>query len=104
MASSDADYDYALALQIQDMDTNKNRSEKSSNTKKLSALEKVTVPSPKGPIGIVDPYWELADPNPNVYELFMQFDSLFFDCILNDRGVSVKWSPRMTLYVLLSSI
>ena len=100
MATVDADRDYALALQIQDaIEPDKDKSENSVD-KKLNQLQKITVPSPKGPIGIVDPYWELADPNPNIYELFMMFDSLFFDGILNNRGVSVQWSPRMTLLVL----
>jgi len=48
-------------------------------------------------ISIVDNYWELADPNPNIHELFLQFDAMYFKNSLNNAGVEVKWSPRMTL-------
>ena len=48
-------------------------------------------------ISIVDNYWELADPNPNIYKLFRQFDAMYFKSSLSNSGVEVKWSPKMTL-------
>lgn len=58
---------------------------------------RVTLPSSLGPMCVADPRWEVADPTPNVHELFIQFDSIFFNGALNNRGVEVRWSPRMTL-------
>ena len=46
-------------------------------------------------LSIVDQTWELIDPVPNIHELFFQFNSAYFDSLLD--GVEVKWSPRMTL-------
>eukprot|EP00116_Pleurobrachia_bachei_P004725 sb/3464987/ len=43
----------------------------------------------------VDPSLELSDPNPNIHELFREFDKRFFWGKL--AAVEVKWSPRMTL-------
>ncbi|XP_002155651.2 DNA-dependent metalloprotease SPRTN isoform X1 [Hydra vulgaris] len=47
------------------------------------------------PLSIVDPAWELIDPIPDIRDLFVQFDSSFFEGKL--AGVEVKWSSRMTL-------
>ena len=46
-------------------------------------------------VSIVDEYWEYADPNPDIRELFVQFNDMFFDGLL--AGCEVKWSSRMTL-------
>lgn len=47
-------------------------------------------------VSVVDPSWELTDPNPDVRSLFLEFNDTYFwgklDC------VEVRWSPRMTLY------
>ena len=53
------------------------------------------------PVKIVDPLLELLDPIPNIHELFIEYDALFFKKVLNNHGVEVRWSPRMTLYVLV---
>ena len=58
---------------------------------------KIQVPSVRTDISIVDNYWELADPSPNIHELFLQFDATYFKSALNNAGVEVRWSPRMTL-------
>ncbi|GFS00588.1 sprT-like domain-containing protein Spartan [Elysia marginata] len=52
--------------------------------------------SPPG-LGIspVDPSLEVTDPNPDIRELFLQFNAQFFWSRLS--GIEVKWSPRMTL-------
>ncbi|ODN00040.1 SprT-like domain-containing protein Spartan [Orchesella cincta] len=44
---------------------------------------------------VVDSSWELVDPNPDIFELFAQFNQEFFWGKLG--SVYVKWSPRMTL-------
>lgn len=47
--------------------------------------------------GIVDEHWELADPIPNIHQLFVQYDSTFFWGKLTANGVAVDWSSRMTM-------
>ncbi|XP_053311922.1 DNA-dependent metalloprotease SPRTN-like [Spea bombifrons] len=44
---------------------------------------------------VVDPAWEVLDPNPNLQELFMSFNRMFFKGKL--MWVDVKWSRKMTL-------
>ena len=46
----------------------------------------------------VDPKLELLDPNPNIHQLFQLYDQRFFWGKL--MAVEVKWSPRMTQWVL----
>ncbi len=46
-------------------------------------------------LSVVDPSWEQLDPNPNIRELFLIFNSLFFDDALS--GIEVTWSRSMTL-------
>ncbi|XP_053566979.1 DNA-dependent metalloprotease SPRTN [Bombina bombina] len=46
-------------------------------------------------MSVVDPSWEMIDPNPDIRALFLQFNDMFFWSKLS--GVEVKWSPRMTL-------
>lgn len=56
------------------------------------------VPSQKPsnvPTSLVDPSWEFIDPNPDIRQLFLQFNQEYFDGLLG--GVEVRWSPRMTL-------
>lgn len=47
------------------------------------------------PTCLVDQAWELIDPNPDIRQLFLQFNQEYFDGMLG--GVEVRWSPRMTL-------
>ncbi|TKR87416.1 hypothetical protein L596_011817 [Steinernema carpocapsae] len=45
-------------------------------------------------VGIVDPSWELIDPTPDIFAMFVQFDQRFF---WNSLGsCEIKWSKRMT--------
>ncbi|KRX89230.1 SprT-like domain-containing protein Spartan, partial [Trichinella pseudospiralis] len=44
---------------------------------------------------IVDSAWETLDPNPDVHELFVQFNDMFFWGTLS--ACEVRWSSRMTL-------
>lgn len=39
---------------------------------------------------------ELLDPNPDIWELFRQFDAQFFEETLTRNCVELTWSPRMT--------
>lgn len=48
------------------------------------------------PKTLVDQTLEIIDPTPNIYTLFMQFNSRFFWNVL--LSVEVKWSNRMTRY------
>ncbi|CAG2185468.1 SPRTN [Mytilus edulis] len=50
---------------------------------------------PGANLSIVDESWETIDPNPDIRELFLQFNEEFFWGRL--AGIEVKWSPRMTL-------
>jgi len=43
---------------------------------------------------VVDESWELIDPNPDIYALFVAFNRDFFYTTLG--GAEVKWSKRMT--------
>ena len=78
--------DYAIALSLQEEGTCK-----------------PTQPSflvNSDPKHIVDSSWEVVDPNPNIHDLFVKFDSMFFNNALTNGGVAVNWSSRrMTLYV-----
>lgn len=46
-------------------------------------------------LSLVDPQWELIDPNPDIHALFLHFNDVFFHGRL--AGCEVRWSPRMTL-------
>jgi len=81
------DSDYALAVALQEQ----------FNEEEKQIVEIDQGPSTNPNVSIVDNYWELADPNPNIHELFLQFDATYFKNTLNNAGVEVRWSPRMTL-------
>ena len=83
-ALTEMDSDFALAVALQEQIYEEEGS-------------KIQVPPVRTDISIVDNYWELADPNPNIHELFLQFDAMYFKSALNNAGVEVRWSPRMTL-------
>lgn len=84
------DLDYALALSLQEQFTHEQRTETIPESE--TDLERRYDPKL-----IVDERWELLDPHPNVHDLFVQFDAMFFDRKLMNAGVEVRWSPRMTL-------
>lgn len=84
------DLDYALALSLQEQFTHEQRTETIPESE--TDLERRYDPKL-----IVDERWELLDPHPNVHDLFVQFDAMFFDRKLVNAGVEVRWSPRMTL-------
>lgn len=48
-------------------------------------------------LSLVDPTWEMIDPNPNIWSLFADFDKRFFNGTLTSSFVELMWSSnRMT--------
>ena len=92
MASEQADLDMAVARSLQEQYDREAASELQSYSKPTdkSMMEKRSS-------CIVDKKLELADPNPNIHQLFMEYDSQFFWGKLASSGVAVAWSDRMTL-------
>lgn len=88
--SEDEDLAYALSLQQELYQEN--------NKKKSGYDFAVSSSSKPAPVSVVDDSWELIDPIPDVRQLFLQFNDVYFNGLLG--SVEVRWSPRMTLYVL----
>ena len=84
MAFQESDVDLALALSLQE-------------EYDCAVVSKTAGTTRSQGLGIVDEHWELADPNPNIHQLFVQYDSMFFWSKLTANGVAVDWSKRMTL-------
>ncbi len=91
-AQADADLDYALALSLQEQFEKETSARDDASDSLVEEVKKRCDPR-----SVVDEYWELADPNPNVHDLFVEFDAMFFNCTLIRNGVEVRWSDRMTL-------
>ena len=96
----DANLDYAIALSLQEqfdeeaaVTIQSSSGDAANHTEAL--LEEVK--NRCDPRSVVDQYWELADPTPNIHDLFVEFDAMFFSCRLVRNGVEVRWSDRMTL-------
>ncbi|XP_073428871.1 DNA-dependent metalloprotease SPRTN [Dendrobates tinctorius] len=89
--------DLLLALQLQ----REYDREKAGDRQQCDREQRTKAAASHGPaahpplMAVVDPSWELLDPSPNVHELFLQFNEMFFWGKL--AGVEVKWSHRMTL-------
>lgn len=71
------DDDFALAVQLSQQDLPRQQSVKDRK------------------ISIVDDYWEINDPNPDIRALFLEFNQTYFWSKL--LSVEVRWSPKMTL-------
>lgn len=87
--SEDVDLAYALSLQ-EELDQEPKKEE--------SSYFKSVIPSTNknvAPVSVVDESWELIDPIPDIRQLFLQFNDVYFKGLLG--SVEVKWSPRMTL-------
>lgn len=88
--SEDIDLAYALSLQ-EELDQEQKKEE--------SSCFKSAIPSTSSknitPVSVVDESWELIDPIPDIRQLFLQFNDVYFKGLLG--SVEVKWSPRMTL-------
>ncbi|XP_010725650.2 sprT-like domain-containing protein Spartan, partial [Meleagris gallopavo] len=84
------DDDFALALQLQEL------WEADGEASAVACIEAPPDPASLSPLSVVDEAWELLDPSPDVYGLFVQFNETLFWGRL--AAVEVSWSPRMTLY------
>jgi hypothetical protein len=82
------DGDLALALKLQEEFYRENGDQSSSSAS-----------TSNGSLSLADKSWELMDPNPDIRALFLQYNDRFFWGRL--AGIEVKWSPRMTLYVII---
>jgi len=54
----------------------------------------VSRPGAHTSMSLIDPSWDLIDPNPDARALFIEFNKKYFWGKL--CGVEVRWSPRMT--------
>ena len=85
--SFDDQLSYAIALSLQDKSAAQNYNDKKfgAGCSKAGFLK----------TGITDPSWDVIDPNPDIHQLFSQFNKEYFYGKLD--MVEVKWSPQMTL-------
>ncbi len=90
--------DYAIALSLQEEVTCHSINDDVQILSSSSPSRKPVSLFDSDPKRIVDSSWELVDPIPNIHDLFVQFDSMFFNNVLKNGGVAVNWSSRMTLY------
>lgn len=98
------EYDREIAVKIADDNNSENRSVNNNPKCVIKSNGSDTVSSTQRndftekfhlALSPVDPSLEFSDPNPNIFELFLQFNVQFFWGRLS--GIEVKWSPRMTL-------
>ena len=102
---NDLGIDLELAKRLQeeyDREAASSLEDKKNESPKKSGSVNIHQKNTQSPSGLyesglspVDPSWELKDPNPDIRELFLQFNVQFFWGRLS--GIEVKWSPRMTL-------
>lgn len=95
MSVADPELDYVVALSLQEQFDSESAVEIQSSNRSEALVEEVK--KRYDPRRIVDECWELSDPNPNIHDLFVEFDTMFFTRTLVRNGVEVKWSKRMTL-------
>jgi hypothetical protein len=91
----DEELDFAIALSLQqafDKETQTGQGKHDEITR-----EDFPADDSWDPKSIVDKSLELSDPSPNIHDLFVQYDAMFFWRKLVSSGVAVQWSPRMTL-------
>jgi hypothetical protein len=62
---------------------------------KASIVKVADTKENRKPMSLIDPEWELIDPNPDLHSMFSEFNQRFFWGMLG--SVEVRWSPRMTL-------
>ena len=85
------DQDYLIALQIQyDLDNDENLDK--SKDEKQTGNKQLEMPPDKH---LVNPEWELIDPNPDIRALFQEYDKKYFYSRLG--SCIVEWSKRMTI-------
>ncbi len=101
LVSSDRQsFDLAIARSLQDVyDKEAAQRSSPSQTRPRDTANTIRTHSAegKGNLSIVDKNLEMVDPNPNIHQLFVEFDQMFFWGTLTSTGVAVDWSARMTL-------
>lgn len=100
MAVADEDEDFSVALELHLQINEENEYRESLLTwdrpSTKAPVERSVVPySSRRDLSVVDDFWELNDPNPDLRSLFVEFNEAFFFGKLSH--VEVRWSPRMTL-------
>ncbi|XP_076041020.1 DNA-dependent metalloprotease SPRTN [Oratosquilla oratoria] len=86
----------SLLQQEREATAAKNKSYHGGKTYKKRSPKELEEPrQEKLSVSLIDPSWELIDPNPDIHQLFLQFNDQFFWRRLS--SVEVRWSPRMTL-------
>lgn len=90
------DKDLLLSLELS-LENERNEGLPTFNEPSLEepAVRSVVYRSPRKDLSVVDEFWEMHDPNPDVHKLFAEFNEAYFYGKLNH--VSVCWSTRMTL-------
>ncbi|KAH7932281.1 hypothetical protein HPB51_029422 [Rhipicephalus microplus] len=102
MAVADEDEDFSVALELHLQINEENEYRESLLTwdrpSTKAPVERSVVPySSRRDLSVVDDFWELNDPNPDLRSLFVEFNEAFFFGKLSH--VEVRWSPRMTLQI-----
>ena len=87
--------DFLLALKLQEEFDRESTESESSSVYSVKSDAPRIVSSQHNEMSLVDPSWELIDPNPDARALFIEFNHKYFWGKLD--GVEVRWSPRMTL-------
>ena len=87
------DEDLALALRLQEEWGNEASDDKEGDKWSVSSYKSHNRNGAR--LSIVDPQWELLDPNPDARAMFLEFNKKYFWGKLS--MVEVRWSPRMTL-------
>lgn len=96
----DTSADFALALQLQEELLRENDVDISddasiSNFKGHRESEYCSTKARTNGSSLCDETWELVDPSPDAWALFVEFNKKFFWEKLT--GVELRWSSRMTL-------
>ena len=63
------------------------------STKPSNSQFNVSIPKGGNYTNLLDPEWEVIDPNPDIHALFVEFDKRFFWSSLG--AVELEWSKRM---------
>lgn len=90
------DLDCALALSLQQQFENERRGGEQRG-RDVGKAGTELMPERYDPKLVVDERWELLDPHPDIHDLFVLFDAMFFERRLVNAGVEVRWSHKMTL-------
>ncbi|EDV99617.1 GH12438 [Drosophila grimshawi] len=105
MSVKDEDYQIAMRLQAEfDAENTSNADESSASFAEATRPSDISILMRGEPVGhdgnyldqtqnLVHPEWELVDPTPDIFAMFVRFDEKFFNRRLS--AVAVQWSKRM---------